>query len=285
MPHSRRRKTRRRQRRSRRQRGGVKIGQGDFGTIFRPPLHCVDPLPNAAYATEAYVGKQQIDDDYSQEIAKVALVKALDPAGVYTVTQVHSCMLSPDQTNANYLGPEVGNRQIIYPYAGTDLHHALQIDALWDDEQFATVNVDAIFQVLRAFKRFLPHLREFNAHYCHNDLHLSNLVYDGTAVKLIDFATIQPRAAVAAYIRQQDPNAKAPQVEEEVSMTDVRRLYETLRGDVLDNFGHQAMGFFNSPFMQQEPYKKRFRYWIMASPKRMHQAESYYTALANMPLD
>ncbi len=181
---------------TRRRQGGKRLGRGVSGIVYTPVLQC-DDNSHTQFAGTTFVSKAVPGHKVESELANAAAVRALDPAGDYTIVPLHSCTLAGAQTNANFLRNKndynnvyenneerLGQRkiythQVIYRNGGKSLQ--------WWFKQPKHLTA-----VLRALKVFISHLVEFNKSYMHFDLHLDNLVYDGEKIRMIDFEKMGP---------------------------------------------------------------------------------------------
>ena len=194
--YTRRARRRRTRQQSRRHHGGKRLGRGVSGIVYTPVLQC-DNDSYKQFAGTAFVSKAVPGHKVESELANADAVRALDPAGEYTIVPLHSCKLAGLQTNTNFLRNKndpnntyenneerLGQRkiythQVIYRNGGKSL-------VRWFGERKHHASVIA------AIKEFIPHLVEFNKHYIHFDLHMDNLVFDGSHVRMIDFEKMGP---------------------------------------------------------------------------------------------
>ena len=185
----------RKQRRTRK-RGGKRLGRGVSGIVYTPVLQC-DNNSHIEFDGPTYVSKAVPGHKVESELANADAVRTLDPAGEYTIVPLHSCELARLQTNTNFLRNKndpsntyenneirMGQRkiythQVIYRNGGRSL-------VRWFGERKHHASV------IVAIKEFIPHLVEFNKHYIHFDLHMDNLVFDGSPVRMIDFEKMGP---------------------------------------------------------------------------------------------
>lgn len=194
------RRLRKRRQETRRRRGarsgGKRLGRGVSGIVYTPVLQC-DDNSHTQFAGTTFVAKAVPGHKVESELANADAVRALDPAGDFTIIPLHNCALAVKQTNANFLRNKndpnntyenneerLGQRkiythQVIYRNGGKSV-------ARWLSEP------KHIGKVIRALKVFIPHLVEFNKTYMHFDLHLDNLVYDGEKIRMIDFEKMGP---------------------------------------------------------------------------------------------
>jgi hypothetical protein len=187
-------------RRTRRLRGGKRIGEGATGKVYVPVLACNDGS-EAPFRGPGFVGKAIAETSLARELRHQAALASL---GDSVIAPIHHCLLAEAQTNANFIensdkamyenetSPHLGKKkyltyQVIYRNGGRNV-----ADLLADRS-----NHRVIFQ---AIKDFIPVLREFNQRFIHFDLHLENLVFDGTRIRIIDFENMRPATPDTAHV-------------------------------------------------------------------------------------
>ena len=200
------RKTRKGKRGRTRQKGGRKVGQGQYGIVYSPPLLCANGS-NEPYKSSNYVGKQVHLLNRTKLERQRNLLLGINGDQQLTVPPLHICNLAPVQTNANFAGFNYKNanaitnkmeerkQQIIYKFAGKSLYAILDAYAKKDytslppekQQEEKAKDKAEIQKVFRALRDFLPRLQEFNRTFIHADLHPDNLVFDGTQFRMIDF--------------------------------------------------------------------------------------------------
>jgi len=241
--------------------GGKKIGEGSYGIVYNPPLMCTrNPEINKKYR-DGFVGKQVTDEEVEKEIQATELIETLDPKEDYTLHVRAYCEISPEQENTNFSDISQGDMQLIYRDGGQSLYSLIKPDDLED------VNFDNLIFGLRLIKGFIPTLREFNQHFIHNDLHLGNLVWDGEAIHMIDFAELKSvDELIKIYSKR---NKKNP--EELARKRDIEILYHVVR-DIA-----------RSTYMKNK-YPGLLRYWLMSTPEEPKDLETYYSRLEALPV-
>jgi hypothetical protein len=189
-------------RRTKRLKGGKRIGQGANGAVFSPALSCADGFLDGI----GYVSKVMNKDDAEREYNKSQLVKALDPSGKWSITAEKICPVGLTQDNANFTYKS-DDYQILYRNGGVSLWKLIlksgsvnyvlnylngqTFDGDSDEKVFLNLNASGLPVLIKAVKSLLPGLNVLNKVYLHNDLHFDNIVYDGTACRIIDFMTLE----------------------------------------------------------------------------------------------
>lgn len=185
--------------------GGKKLGEGNFGTVYSPPLRCLEG-DDEQWATPEYVSKTMYERALEKEYRNSFLIKELDPHNNWSITAVHACTINPTQTNANYTDTEP-THQLIFKNGGKSLYdfllkpghtgqpekyiNAINETGAKDKTVFQKLNPDGLAKVVEQVKKILPGLEILNTKYVHDDLHLGNIVSDGTTPRLIDFSSLQ----------------------------------------------------------------------------------------------
>lgn len=185
--------------------GGKKLGEGNFGTVYSPPLRCLEG-DDDPWATPEYVSKTMYESALEKEYRNSFLVKELDPHNNWSITAVHACTINPTQANVNYTHGEP-THQLIFKNGGKSLYdfllkpgqtgqtekyiNAINETGANDKTVFQKLNPDGLAKVVEQVKKILPGLEILNTKYVHDDLHLGNIVSDGTTPRLIDFSSLQ----------------------------------------------------------------------------------------------
>jgi hypothetical protein len=249
--------------RNRARKGGKKIGEGSYGVVYKPPLKCSKNPEISEKYRDGFVGKQVTDEEVDKEIEASDLIETIDPNEDYTLQVRAYCEISPEQENANFSDISQGDMQLIYRDGGQSLYSLMEPDRLDFDE----VNFDNLILGLRLIKGFIPTLREFNQHFIHNDLHLGNLVWDGEAIHMIDFAELKPLdELIKNYSKRNKQNP-----EELARKRDVEILYHIVRNIARSNYINK-----NHPTF--------LRYWLMSTPEDPRELETYYERLEALPV-
>lgn len=204
--------------------GGAKIGEGAYGLVYRPPLHCIRPAPE--YNSDAYISKVLLEKDMIKEMNASDYLSELDPDETWSIRASHGCILGLEQENSNFKSDKDAQYQVIYKYGGRtfetlmlvddergdmDLRagvssnatrsnrsgsyrsvsmgrsHVNFIDYLNNSSKWAMLSADGFILVIHLIKELLPHIKYMNDTIFHCDLHFGNMLYDGTSARLIDF--------------------------------------------------------------------------------------------------
>jgi hypothetical protein len=252
--------------RTKARKGGRKIGQGSYGVVYKPPLICSRKPEISTKYRDGFVGKQVTEEEVDKEIHASDLIETVDPNEDYTLHVRAYCDISPEQENANFLDISQGDMQLIYRDGGQSLYSLMDPDILNFDD-VTDVNFDNLILGLRLIKGFMPNLREFNQHFIHNDLHLGNIVWDGEALRMIDFAELKTvDELIEIYAKH---NKKNP--EEMARKRDVEILYHIVR-DIA-----------RSKYMKNN-HPALLRYWLMSTPEEPRELETYYERLEALPV-
>lgn len=186
--------------------GGSKIGQGAFGTVFSPPLKCGDGT-NVKWDSTKYVSKTTSEEFLEREFVNSLLLKKLDPEGEWSVTAEHACKIGPGQNSRNYEPGKSNTYQIIFKNAGVNLYDLLlkpgiKGDAFYykdgllekggaeDFSVFSNLDPNGLILLIKQLKLLLPKLAILNLTYIHRDLHFGNIISDGNTPKIIDLDSL-----------------------------------------------------------------------------------------------
>ena len=96
--------------------GGAKIGEGAYGLVYRPPLHCIRPAPE--YNSDGYISKVLLQKDMVKEMNASDYLSELDPDETWSIRARHGCIVGLDQENANFKSDKDTQYQVIYKYGG-----------------------------------------------------------------------------------------------------------------------------------------------------------------------
>lgn len=184
-----RRKTRRgrSRRKQKTQRGRGRIATGSGSSIFRPPLLC-SAKENTPYQSMDFIGKTYFGNYERRTNRIIQWLASIDPTQTYTLHPILWCTLAPEQTNENAKLP-FDKYQQIQPYGGTTLQSRFN-------------SAEPLATILKPLKAFFEHLRNFNKEFLHHDLHTNNLVWTGTAYKMIDFDEMTTRNTIRELISE-----------------------------------------------------------------------------------
>jgi hypothetical protein len=187
-------------RRRTRQRGGKRLGEGVTGKVYMPVLAC-DDGSDAPYRGPGFVGKAIAETSLAREIKYKNELALLGDA---VIAPRHLCLLAEAQTNANFVS---NSRNAVYennksPHLGKKKYYTYQIISPYGGANVADLLADrsnhrVIFQ---AIKDFIPALIKFNERFIHFDLHLENLVFDGTKIRMIDFENMRPATPDSVHV-------------------------------------------------------------------------------------
>jgi hypothetical protein len=175
------------------QRGRGRLVLKDKTTIFRPPLKCKDGS-NAPYQSNDYIGKVSNHDTTARTTWIMQALKAIDPAGEYTIPPLVYCELAPEQDNANAKNNifKKGDYKFleIQKYGGISLGRRFR-------------GKKPLKTILLPLEAFFSKLEVFNKHFIHSDLHPNNLVWDGSVYKMIDFDYMDTKNSIKDNIKNE----------------------------------------------------------------------------------
>lgn len=174
-------------------RGGRRLGKGVTGIVYSPVLACENGS-DVPYKGPGFVGKAIPETSIKSEIHDIPIAELREYAD-FIILPLHYCLLNETQTNENYIknivptttyttGPHIGrtiyyNYQVIYRNGGQSALELLTADRS---------NHGPIINAIRAF---ITKLLLFNRKFIHSDLHLGNIVFDGSVIRMIDLETIE----------------------------------------------------------------------------------------------
>ena len=282
--------------RKQRVKGGKKIGEGSYGKVFRPPLKCLRNAPE--FDSDEYISKVLTYEDMEQEMSASDILKDLDKAGVWSIRALHFCTLGLAQNNANFNDSVSEKYQVVYKYGGDDFDHLLLspegaalngnfYDYIDDSEMWSKLSKDGFSLVARLIKGLLPQIRNMNEQIYHCDLHFGNIVYDGSAARLIDFGLYKTRDRQLAHIRKAWENRYLdygitedrigrvmedlePLIENDSSTTDIGTVYRHLHAII-----HSAWG--------KSVFKNEYKYWRLRNMSRKQTYDEFYAAIMDIP--
>ncbi len=165
-----------------------KIGEGDIGIVFRPPIQC-DTIPNELLS-DKYVSKIISEDDVFNELRGAELIKEIPNTSNYVALPVHTCR--PIITNSlikKFDTHELTNASsfisVIYPYVGVDLS-----DYVWTMKENKVVLFHLI-NLLFQLGEFIYSMNEYGVY--HLDIGLNNITYnkDTDSCFLIDLEKVR----------------------------------------------------------------------------------------------
>ena len=207
--------------------GGSKIGEGAYGLVYRPPLHCIRPKPE--YNSDEYISKVLLEKDMVKEMSASDYLSELDPDEAWSIRARHGCVVGLDQENTNFKIDKDAQYQVIYKYGGRAFDALMLVDPvnnvksgrsrsngsrsrssrsssiqseesgsmvrsdvgftdyLNNPSKWAMLRTDGFILVIQLIKGLLPHIKQMNETMYHCDLHFGNMLYDGTTARLIDF--------------------------------------------------------------------------------------------------
>ena len=191
----------------RKARGGAKLGEGQYGIAFRPPLRCEGDA-HAELINERYVGKVLPASAAEHEVANGLQIALLDPSGVWSAPCTVACTPAAGEGSANiaaFVAARSTNRayqqpmrQIIAPYAGRSLFQLLVREGASFNEsmfnqvgRFGDLIPEQLDTFVRLIKDFLPTVNTLNKTMLHGDLHPGNIAWDGERLRMIDFGEMR----------------------------------------------------------------------------------------------
>ena len=108
--------------------GGAKIGEGVYGRVYRPPLHCIRAKPE--YNSNGYISKVLMQHDMVKEMNASDYLSELDPEESWSIRARHGCVVGLDQENANFKSDKDAQYQVIYKYGGRAFDALMLVDGV-----------------------------------------------------------------------------------------------------------------------------------------------------------
>ena len=236
--------------------GGEKIGRGEFGIVFRPPLFLKDR--DSKYESRKYVGKIMKLEDAIAELKNSDIVKALDPDGEWSVTikklePVNQSQIDTDLESGDLKKFPV---QLISEFKGVSLKNLIGME---DEEvNCKTMKMQNTPLFFNLIKKLVPILINLNKTHLHNDIHFGNFVYDETddIVRVMDFGKL---------IKSDGSEGKT--VNE--NLTDLTELFIQIQqvyncAKKHPRFAHVLQGFPTNPHI--DPTPERYAEAILSIP-------------------
>ena len=137
---------------------------------------------------------------------------------------------------------------------------------------------------------FCPILKEFNKEYFHGDLNLGNLVWDGSRLRMIDFAFMKSYDDKYNDINDQ---FKQGFIENDVAENNLDKTAHVFRSeiefivkstDVMRMFSN-IYEVLTSKYVKENLYKE-FKWWVrLTNPDHFSTVEDIYDAIGNIPLE
>lgn len=218
--HKTRRVLRKRKSRCTRRRGGDKIGHGEFGSVYRPPMKCADGS-GKKYEGPEYISKvtEGITAYKELEISDIIRAEIPDYREYYCLVE-HVCPFDPDSypETVNIEVPQTEDRSYvaISQYGGISLTLLLRdIGNSYENNahviEYNMKNVPKITSsvavgILRSLVKFIRGVKLLHSkRIFHLDIHPGNILYDIRVKKtyLIDFQAYEIADTKNAFIRLQ----------------------------------------------------------------------------------
>lgn len=140
------------------------IGEGSYGTIYKPPLPC----KNSSATKKNSVGKVFEDaEDMYDEKEKHELVSSLDPEHTYTLPLYDNCVIAKGYQH-----------QLIYKYGGKDLKSLLKTKGTASKFKSFIRNIGPLLYGIQTLARHK---------YVHLDIKPENILFKNNKIYLIDF--------------------------------------------------------------------------------------------------
>jgi hypothetical protein len=168
--------------------GGEKIGKGEYGIVFRPPLFLVDR--DQKYESRKYVGKIMTLENALAESKNSDIIKALDPDGEWSVTIKHLAPINSKQLDIDLKSPDIEKFpiQLISEYKGISLKNLIG----FEEDSEGTIKLENAALFFKLVQKLVPVFIKLNETHLHNDIHLGNFVYDDTddTIRIMDFGKL-----------------------------------------------------------------------------------------------
>ena len=167
------------------------LGEGAYGCVIRPALPCYgepDYAPDYSTVSKAFTRSEASNTEFYDG----ALTRRFDPDAVHTILPTQMCNVPPtyameavlNQCNGDFDFDRPGGvRQLRMPFGGVSLHSLIHDTVALKRYDPALVRV--LLTKVADLARWLNvlHLND-TAHF---DIKTDNILYDGAALRLIDF--------------------------------------------------------------------------------------------------
>jgi hypothetical protein len=245
----------------RKQRGGMEIGRGRYGYVYRPALKCsrkagmTGPNYGEEYVSKIFLTENNADDGLYREYANGLLVKALDPSGNWSLTPEILCPLDKTQENTGFLmrNPSKFANQIIYKYGGVTLESL--VTRIGERDEYTAEGPDLRKYTIEGFKlyvglvkRLMTILPKLHVKYVHTDLHNWNILFstEDDGLRLIDFGRLESIEANVAKLKAKMVLPNDEIYIDIVKQVDYKNVYDSVSSLVWDFGQKQSLpGFFD----------------------------------------
>lgn len=279
-------------------RGGRKIGEGVYGQVFRPPLHCKDEsIPKWS---NDYVSKTVYKAVSEKELHNSLLVKSLDPRGEWSITAESICEVNKVQTNEDYKSGDERTEQIIFRYGGISLDSLLlkvnvkrnpmylinkiNEGGKTDIHAFESLQSEGLAELVRQVKKLLPKLDILNKRYCHGDLHFKNIVTDGETPRLIDFDSLYP--VEVQYAEEKKLLDRCVKIKPDCGWLTDRldlTLYDSVRSADVRSLWQGFVTIFESEWIK-EVFPRKYDAWLNKYKENCYFRSDYILSIYDIPV-
>jgi len=299
--------------------GGAKIGEGAYGLVYRPPLHCIRPKPE--YNSDGYISKVLLEKDMVKEMNASDYLSELDPDEVWSIRARHGCVVGLEQENANFKSDSDAQYQVIYKYGGRAFDSLMLVDNvrtraessrssdssnrrseesgsmvrsnvgftdyLNNSSKWAMLSTDGFILVIGLIKELLPHIKHMNETIYHCDLHFGNMLYDGTSARLIDFGLFRNKKDRRADVKAKWMNTYLDYGVKPGAMPYVMEDLEPLIDAEVENTDlftvYQGLRLVIDSAWGKTMFKKTFKYWRIDNVVRPRTYDGLYKAIMSLP--
>jgi hypothetical protein len=277
-------------------RGGRKVGEGVYGQVFRPPLHCKGE--SVQKWSNDYVSKTVYKAVSEKELHNSLLVKSLDPHGEWSITAESICEVNKVQTNEDYKSGDERTEQIIFRYGGVSLDSLLQKpnvkgnpmylinkiteEGKMDIHAFESLQSEGLAELVRQVKKLLPKLDVLNKRYCHGDLHFKNIVTDGEIPRLIDFDSLYQ--VEVQYAEEKKLLDRCVKIKSDCEWLTDRldlTLYDSVRSDDVRRLWQGFVTIFESEWIK-EVFPRKYDAWL--NKEKPYFRSDYVLSIYSIPV-
>lgn len=186
------------------------IGEGAYGCVHKPALHCSNQLPNFNY--DDYVSKLMIVENAKDELSEFVIIDKIDPKDEFHLGNPVLCEPKIDKESSKNIGKckdlKIKNvvsrpndyRLLLLKYGGYDLanfckHHLSQMDK------------NKVHPFLLEIRQLLKGLQAFkNNGLVHNDIKPQNILFnpENGQLRFIDFGLMKTKKQITNLSKDND---------------------------------------------------------------------------------
>jgi hypothetical protein len=131
-----------------------------------------------------------------------------------------------------------------------------------DPRAFEQLHPEGLSIIVEQVKRIIPKLNILNKRYCHGDMHLKNIVTDGTNPKLIDFDSL--RSVEELYKEEKELMFNCLKLKPNCSWLTVRLescVLDSVRSDDIKRLWSSLINIFESEWVK-ETFHGKYDTWL-----------------------